>query len=71
MKLPAEDYILMYVGIAEHLLFRDGVTLEFFQSDEFGNVERNDASDDLWIDYCNEAEELLAELGVCQEEWAA
>lgn len=71
MNIPAEDYIPMYAGIAEHLLFRDGVTLEYKQPDEFGNVERTDASDDIWIDYCNEAEQLLAELGIFQEGYGA
>ena len=36
--------------------------------DEYGNEERTSASDETYTDYINEAEEILSELGIFQEE---
>jgi hypothetical protein len=66
-ELPAEEYIEMYAGVAEHLMRRDGVKLKYKEADEFGNVERTDEAEDLWIDYCDEAEGLLNHYEIYQE----
>ena len=71
MNLPAEQYIELYAELAEYLIRRDCVTLEYQKPDEFGNVERTDESDYVFCEYLNEAESLLAELGVFQEGYAA
>tara|TARA_B100001093_G_C26492302_1_gene869600 strand:+ start:493 stop:711 length:219 start_codon:yes stop_codon:yes gene_type:complete len=68
LKLPCELYIPMYAELAEILIARDGVTIEYLPPDEFGNEERTSASDEAYINYINEAEAILAELGIFQEE---
>ena len=67
MNLPAEEYIELYIELAEYLMRRDCVTLEYQKPDEFGNVERTDESDDVFCEYSNEAGSLLTELGIYKE----
>mgnify|MGYP006250331105 FL=1 len=67
-KLPCELYIPMYAELAEILMAREGVTIEYLPPDQYGQELRTDASEDTYIDYINQAEEILAELGVFQEE---
>jgi hypothetical protein len=69
LKLPMELYIPMYGELTEILLARDGITIEYLPPDEYGNEERTSASDETYTDYLNEAEAILSELGICQEEY--
>jgi len=68
LKLPMELYIPMYGELTEILLARDGITIEYLPPDEYGNEERTSASDETYTDYINEAEAILSELGIFQEE---
>ena len=67
LHLIDELYIPMYAELTEILLARDGVTIEYLPPDEHGQELRTSASEDKYIDYVNEAESILAELGIFQE----